>query len=140
MLEVTTIEPVLEQAENILTEMRMFKHEKGWQVRSKRTGRSICDDKQGKPDNHATLQAALTGHMFFNGNALLSALAELIPFQMHHADPHGFDSTTATSTGRPTFGQPGSTSSLSSSSTLSTRKATCWCEPLTQNPLTSRCC
>lgn len=27
----TTIEPVLEQAENILTEMRMFKHEKGWQ-------------------------------------------------------------------------------------------------------------
>jgi manganese-dependent inorganic pyrophosphatase len=31
VLEVTTIEPVLEQAENILTEMRMFKHEKGWQ-------------------------------------------------------------------------------------------------------------
>lgn len=31
VLEVTTIEPVLQQAENILTEMRMFKHEKGWQ-------------------------------------------------------------------------------------------------------------
>ena len=31
VLEVTTIEPVLEQAENILTEMRMFKYEKGWQ-------------------------------------------------------------------------------------------------------------
>ena len=31
MLEVTTFEQVIEQADNILTEMRMFKHEKGWQ-------------------------------------------------------------------------------------------------------------